>query len=129
MDYNLFLDDIRTPESAAHHVYWKDVPVYLKNRWEIARNYDEFVKMIQEKGLPKIVSFDHDLAAIHYDPATWSTGFEYSEKTGMDCAKWLVEYCLDNKLKLPQFYVHSQNPVGRENIKRFLHNFKNQQDG
>lgn len=40
----------------------------------------------------------------------------YCEKTGYECAKWLVSYCIDNKLKLPSYYVHSMNPVGAENI-------------
>lgn len=46
------------------------------------------------------------------------------EKTGFDCAKFLVEYCMENNLKLPEFYVHSMNPVGKDNIVNYLNNFK-----
>jgi hypothetical protein len=46
------------------------------------------------------------------------------EKTGMDCAKWLVDYCMDNKKELPDFVVHSMNPAGAENIKQLLTQFK-----
>jgi hypothetical protein len=46
------------------------------------------------------------------------------EKTGMDCAKWLVDYCIDNKKELPDYVVHSMNPAGRENIKSLLDQFK-----
>ena len=46
------------------------------------------------------------------------------EKTGMDCAKWLVDYCMDNKKELPDFVVHSMNPAGGENIKSLLDQFK-----
>ena len=41
----------------------------------------------------------------------------------MDCAKWLVDFCMDNKVELPKFYVHSANPVGADNIRGLLNNF------
>jgi len=50
------------------------------------------------------------------------------EKTGMDCAKWLVDYCLDNDEKLPLFSSQSANPPGRDNILSLLTNFKKSQD-
>jgi hypothetical protein len=52
----------------------------------------------------------------------------YKEKTGYHCAKWLVEYCLDKNLKLPDFQVHSMNPVGKANIQSYLDNFRRVQD-
>lgn len=73
------------------------------------RSYAEFVTYITESGLPDFISFDHDLGL---------------EESGYDCAKWLVNYCLDNELRLPQFDVHSKNPVGKENILSLLQNFK-----
>ena len=48
--------------------------------------------------------------------------FDYSkigdEKTGMDCAKFLV----DNGIVPKKFYVHSMNVVGADNILCFLNN-------
>ncbi len=129
MSYNLFLDDIRTPGSTASYSPVADKDLYLKLDWKIVRNYDEFVNLITLKGLPSLISFDHDLAEAHYDPSTWKENFSYLEKTGYDCAKWLITYCMDNNLKLPEFKVHSMNPVGKENIKQLLFNFKNQQNG
>ena len=73
------------------------------------RSYTEFVSYITDKGMPDFISFDHDLGL---------------EESGYDCAIWLVNYCLDNTLRLPQFDVHSQNPVGKENILALLNNFK-----
>lgn len=73
------------------------------------RSYKEFTDFIINNGLPDFISFDHDLGL---------------EESGYDCAKWLVNYCLDNNIRLPQFDVHSQNPVGKENIKSLLNNFK-----
>ena len=73
------------------------------------RSFDEFVSYITENGLPDYISFDHDLG---------------EGKSGYDCAKWLVDYCLDHKLDMPGFSVHSQNPVGRENIEGLLVSYK-----
>ena len=48
---------------------------------------------------------------------------QYKEKTGLECAKWLIDYCIDNKQKLPNYLCHSQNPVGKDNILGLLDNF------
>lgn len=127
MGYNLFLDDIRQPSAAGNYMPSGQKAVYYMADWVIVRNYEEFVKIIEERGLPDLVSFDHDLADAHYDPSTWKQTFSYREKTGMECAKWLVEYCMNNKKKLPEFLVHSQNPIGAENIQKLLTNFKQNQ--
>ena len=111
--YILFLDDIREPDWI-----FKDT---INNKWVTVRNYDEFVKTITEKGLPVIIAFDHDLGAEHYMPEIKVE--DYKEKTGYDCAKWLVEYCSQNNLDLPQCFVHSFNPIGRENIARLLQSY------
>jgi hypothetical protein len=114
----LFLDDIRNPIDC---VLYRNNKIYLEN-WDIVRNYDEFVKYILDNGIPDVVSFDHDLADEHYSP-TMNDSVRYNElsnqfkeKTGNDCAKWLCEYCVKNGLPLPEYYTHSMNPVGRENI-------------
>lgn len=118
MSYKLFLDDERYPRQ----VHWVQEVFLNPFDWVIVRSYAEFVKYIEENGLPSIISFDHDLSDEHY-----AEGFQglpprsdYKEKTGYECAKWLVEYCMDHKKKIPKFYVHSLNPVGRENIKCLL---------
>ncbi len=123
--YRLFLDDERMPKD----VKWIQLPL---GPWIIVRSYDEFVKTITEKGVPEFISFDHDLADAHYpksiEDAKKIIRYEdYKEKTGFHCAKWLVEFCLDNNVKLPLYVVHSMNSVGRENINSFLANFKRTQ--
>jgi hypothetical protein len=129
----VFLDDIRTPQVAFKYTYDQ---IYLGDGWLIVRNFDEFTKAINtyyeltkdnnlfESKLPDLISFDHDLADIHYDPDTWKEGFKYQEKTGYDCAKWLVNFCIDKKEKLPLFMCHSANPGGKKNILTYLTNFK-----
>ena len=124
----LWLDDIRNPYYRPHletviKLSKEVTEDNVKNIVSWVRDYNEFIKCIQIIGLPDIISFDHDLAQIHYDPTTWTEDFKYDEETGLDCAKWLVEYCIDNNLPLPEYNIHSQNPVGAENIRSFLNNF------
>lgn len=124
MGYNLFLDDIREPVVVSKYMFPIELrEMYKSEGWYIARNYTEFVEFITHHGLPTKISFDHDLADEHYisDNVT-----EYKEKTGYDCAKWLVDYCLTNKLSLPDYYCHSMNPVGVENILSILNRYKNE---
>lgn len=106
----LFLDDIRTIDQVYKNKYQEYVHVF---------NYEQFCEWIESNGLPDIISFDHDLSIDHY------AGDFSKEKTGMDCAKWLVEYCLDNNKECPEFLVHSQNVVGKQNIFSLLNGFKN----
>ena len=96
--------------------------------WEVVRNYDQFVDIITEHGVPKYVTFDHDLADAHYE-AMWNAvhnkPHDYgTEKTGYDCAKWLVDYCDVNKIKFPEYQVHSMNPIGSHNIRTYIENAK-----
>jgi len=58
MSYNLFLDDIRRPEDAFNYMH---LPVFNKKEWIIVRNYYAFITLIEKKGVPEIISFDHDL--------------------------------------------------------------------
>lgn len=76
--------------------------------FERVYDYDEFVNFINKNGVPEFISFDHDLG---------------EGKTGFDCAKFLVEFCMDNGVSDINFQVHSQNPVGKENIEKLLDNF------
>ena len=128
----LFLDDIREPEHAFEYTKQE---MFLKQKWEVVRNFDEFKSFIENNGLPTFISFDHDLADTHYTPEPLWTDYEKSkewqdkqihkEKTGYECAKWLVEYCIGNKLKCPGYYCHSMNPVGKDKIVGLLRSFSN----
>ena len=119
----LYLDDNRTPT--------ENIPGYYP--WVIVRNYDEFVKWIDENGVPDLVSFDHDLAEEHmndYYKQLMNEGFQhpnygqYKEKTGLDCAKYLVTHCEKNNVPIKSCAVHSHNPVGSYNIQSFINGYK-----
>ncbi len=114
----MFLDDIRYPIEAYHYTKQE---IFLRNDWHIVRNYEQFINRILEKGLPEMISFDHDLADGH---GLESDSQEFNGKTGYDCAKWLINYCMDHSILLPKFYCHSMNPVGKANIEGLLTNFK-----
>lgn len=127
----LFLDDERVPSD----VKWKELP--RPERWHIVRNYEQFISFINDNGLPEFVAFDHDLADFHYevmqqevnsfyhDDGDLPKTFDYgSEKTGFDCAKWLVEHCHENSLAFPNYVVHSLNPVGAERIDQYINSAK-----
>lgn len=134
MGYNLFLDDKRSLDQA-HAMTGDDI--YINKQWAIVRNYDEFVyyitEMFEAGYFIDLVSFDHDLGLEHIEYYFNNGGHEnppdplkaqFKEKSGYDCAKWLTEFCLSNKLKLPEYRVHSANPIGRRNIISYLDNYK-----
>ena len=58
MSYNLFLDDIRSLKDTYN--YMKD-PRYNTLDWVIVRNFEQFKNTIDNKGIPNLVSYDHDL--------------------------------------------------------------------
>jgi len=132
METVLWLDDLRNPFLNIEG----RVP-QTDGRIEWVLNYQEFVEWITRFGLPDVISFDHDLADEHYTPKEYWDDYQlskeyqdkqnYQEKTGMDCAKWLVDYCMDNNKTLPTYFVHSANPVGADNIRNYLENFKKYQ--
>lgn len=136
--YKLFLDDIRYPKDAYAYT---GMDMFWRYDWIIVRNYEAFTEFIKDSyhennAFPDMISFDHDLADEHYMPQNlwgddyneWSTKMGFKEKTGMDCAKWLVDFCMDNEIRLCNYYCHSMNPTGRENIISLLDNFKKHQD-
>ncbi len=122
----LYLDDVRIPKNPNNA--WVDgVP-----DWEVVRNYDEFVAHIRMNGLEsyEVISLDHDLgeSAMQEYYTNTKPNFELDykrieEKTGMDCAKWLVAESMTKNIPLPQIYVHSANPIGSANIMGYVNNY------
>ena len=117
----LYLDDLRIPT--------KQIPGY--HPWEVVTNFDEFTKHIEDNGCPDYISFDHDLHQEHYAPEhLWNTeGYTefakgFVEKTGLDCAKWLCDFCEKKGIDVPLCSIHSDNPVGADNIKNYINNYK-----
>jgi hypothetical protein len=116
MEKVLWLDDLRDPSQGQFKI-WLNLAFgeNLDVTW--VKNYDEFVKYFKKNEMPYAISFDHDLGNELTDHP------ELNEKTGLDCAKWIVDYCMNNAVRLPKYFVHSANPVGRENIQSYLDNY------
>lgn len=128
----IYLDDVRTP---------------TEKGWTVVRSFEEFVKKVEEIGLKSIelISLDHDLG----ESAMWEYHNNVSpnytlnygnimEKTGYDCAKWLVEKFYEENpdwrknprdvkrakvFPFPKVYTHSANPIGSANIIGYINNF------
>jgi len=113
----LYLDDVRTPNATD---------------WIIARNYDEFVAAIKLHGFGnfEVISLDHDLgegAMIeYYTNVKNNYMLDYNnieERTGMDCCRYLVSDSMNEKIPLPQVYIHSANPIGSANMMGYINNY------
>lgn len=113
----IYLDDVRTP---------------VDKDWVVVRSYEEFVDKVNELGLENIetISLDHDLgiSAMRewlnnvYNNYTLDYN-NITEKTGYDCAKWLVEQWMDGK-PVCQVYTHSANAIGSANILGYINNYR-----
>ena len=123
MKQYIYLDDVRTPTQGVGED---------NQPWVVVRSYDEFVEKVNEIGLENIqmVSLDHDLGdsamkewhnnvyhnyKLDYDNIT--------EKTGYDCAKWLVEQWMDDK-PVVTVMTHSANAIGSANIMGYINNYR-----
>ena len=121
----LWLDDIRNPNTE-NWLDYSPIEKPFKTIW--VKNYNDFVEWIEQNGLPTAICFDHDLEPdiINGDPMKpWECTIEYA-KTGFDCAKWLVDYCIDSNRPLPKYNIQSANPIGADNINGLLTNFNKQ---
>jgi hypothetical protein len=113
-------------------LYLDDVRIPTEGEWEVVRNYDEFVSHIKRNGLEnyEVISLDHDLgegAMVEYYTNTKPNyELDYNripEKTGMDCARFLVAESMNLKIPLPTVYVHSANPIGSANMMGYINNY------
>lgn len=117
MKERIYLDDVRTP---------------IDKDWIIARNYDEFVRIVSAHGLENIktISLDHDLGDSAMKEWHKNVYHNYTldynnitEKTGYDCAKWLVEQWMNGK-PVVDVYTHSANAIGAANIMGYINNYR-----
>lgn len=122
----LALDDVRTIEMIANYAPKELKSMYYDNKWDIVRDYNEFIDYIMENGVPDVISFDHDLDSEHYDGSIDIAS--YIEHTGYDATKWLIDYCRTYNVPFPEAYCHSANPVGKENIEIAISKYKEEED-
>ena len=116
MGWNLFLDDERELDDVTW-APWQVREKYRNEEWVIARSWSTVAKAIRFHGcLPSFISFDHDLGE--------------ETPNGYEIAQYLVEDVLDHPddpdMQFPidfDYYVHSQNPIGKANIEGLLNNY------
>ena len=125
MMIKLFLDDNRFPSDV-----WRDTidPDYEDDTsWTIVRSYAAFKHWILTNGLPTLISFDHDLTFEHYLEENQHE-IDYSSmevKTGFHAAEWLITYCKEQNVELPNIKVHSMNKTGKNNILQLIEAHRN----
>lgn len=105
--WKLFIDDERVPETIFGNGECAE-------GWTIARSSMQAMTLVEEKGMPAQISFDHDLGA---------------EDTGAHFLKWLIEYAIEKEITfVPKCTVHSQNPAGAKSIKSLISSWKKYMD-
>ncbi len=91
MMWKLFIDDLRPcPEG-----------------FVLALSSDEAKKIVEDKGMPSLISFDHDLG---------------DTDTTIVFLNWLIENYYDSDI--PDYIIHSANPVGAENIRSKMESWR-----
>lgn len=138
----LFLDDNRNPKDAYIHpprgtsngrlvnmTSLSEASGIPNGSWDIVRSYQEFVDFIHEKGIPTVVSFDHDLTRecvdLYITDTMISGIIDYNnipKRTGWHCAKYLKNHCEEINKPFPKYFIHSANEYGVENIKKLIEN-------
>lgn len=127
----LLLDNTRTPKDVFEYT---GKAIYVDKKWDVVRSFDEFKKYIKTNGIPELISFEYDLDGNNYPSEDlFDRHDELKERmrqqairgegTGYDCAVWLICFCTINKLKLPIYYCHSKNPLGKASIIKLLKAF------
>ena len=97
---NIFIDDERYPVNESD--------VILRNLGQVV-DFIEEMKRQNEK--VSFISFDHDLGE--------------NQSTGYDIVKYIVKQDMEYGIFAEDFdfYVHSQNPVGKKNIEQYMKNY------
>ncbi len=107
----LFLDDERNPED----VTWINYPENVN--WTVVRKYDEFFHEFY-RGTFQVFSFDHDIQDSNHCEG---------ELTGYTILKAMLDTFLTTPHGLftfpEQVFFHTQNPIGKENMKSYWKNF------
>lgn len=133
----IWLDDGRDP----HEDNWLVFSPIAHTEVVWVVSYDEFTAWINKNGLPDGICFDHDLGYSWPDIKNKTikkmllalpdieteqgmfNPYVILEKSGMDCAKFVVEYCLDYNLPLPKYNIQSGNTRGKANIDGLFKSF------
>jgi hypothetical protein len=94
---NIYVDSKKTP---------------IDKDWTVVRSYHDFILLINQSfDFIKIVSLDYYLN----DAVS-------PEKTGLDCVKYLIDYCDKNHKFLPRIFTHSRDITSAQEIVTSVNN-------
>ena len=125
-NYNIFLDDNRNPIDVYEYTNQLEYKIFA---WKVVRSYQEFVDLFTERlmnnELPRLVSFDHDLATEHYLIAARNFLNEFDENsviipTGWHALLWMINTYVEQDMKLPHIFLHTKNPAGKKNMQSLI---------
>ncbi|MGI8747106.1 MAG: cyclic-phosphate processing receiver domain-containing protein [Deinococcus sp.] len=107
--YRLFVDDERESSYLTFLVTQGVSDLDPAGPWVVARSQGEAQQIITERGLPELISFDHDYGS-------------RAAGSGRELAEWLVRQGTEGLLDLSgmKYQVHSRDPIGRVNIRGVL---------
>ena len=115
---NIFIDDERMPGD----VTWVAIPQLPEGEsWRIVRSHADLLHALADakhhKTPIKRITFDHDLGF----------GHGLSDKNtlnGNHCANEVCNVIVDEGWPIPEYTVHSLNPVGAEKIMRTMNDLQ-----
>jgi len=112
----VFIDDLRTvgmshnPQKGLGNI----------TDFVVVRNDDDFIRLVDNHiNDISLVSFDHDLACFK----------DGNEFTGKTACEYLIDKCIDSGRKFPDWYVHTDNTCGRQNIIGLILSYMKKVDG
>lgn len=91
-----------------YKMFIDDVREPPSNDYVVVRSSSEALDYIKNNGMPSFISFDHDLGG---------------DDTTMVFLRKLVDYW-NGYDTIPDYVVHSANPVGSKNIVSFMDSWK-----
>ena len=105
--YVLFLDDERTIEQVDRTCWPEGLSII------VARSSVESIRLVKElRGDIAFLALDHDLGG--------------DDDTAMNFLRWYASSFYHTTI--PEYYVHSENPNGRDNIIAFIESWKRSQE-
>ena len=113
----IFLDDERVIQDVTWLDYSQWSGAYVISQSSASR----LISYIKHYG--KYFDWENTLFSLYHDLQDFD-GEE--ESTGYTFIKWLVDFMVENEisLKFLNVVVHSQNPIGKENIEKYISNAK-----
>lgn len=112
MSFNMFIDDMRLP----HDDECVESGINLNVDWVIIRDTRDAISTVKATGrMPDRLALDHDLGELPDGTVDTVPVF----------LKWLAnEFYFEVGGKIPEYTIHSANPVGAANMRSFMESWK-----